>query len=130
MVKLLFVQVLIIDYILKELLVKQQNNRLLIIFCFCVHLGLSHEGDIAIDDLRIFENSCVLTPADADPSIIPSTTSSTTRATTSPPGPYDCTFENGICNGWENMENNLFNWTRVQGAVATIPRMFQFSIII
>ncbi len=91
------------------------------------YLGSSHEGDIAIDDLRMFANPCILTPANADPTAIPPTTPSTTPSTTPPPGPYDCTFENGICNGWDNMANNLFNWTRVQGIITTIPRMFQSS---
>jgi len=96
------------------------------LFNFFVDLGTSHEGDIAIDDLRIFENPCVLIPADADPSTIPPTTTSTSTipSTTNPPGPYDCTFENGICNGWDNMANNLFNWTHVQASTAIIPRMF------
>lgn len=55
------------------------------------------------------------------------TTPTTTQQTTSPPGPNDCTFENGICNGWENIEGNRFNWTRIQGAVSTMPRKFNFS---
>jgi hypothetical protein len=87
-------------------------------------LGASHEGDIAIDDLRIFENPCVITPADADPATFTTTTTTiTTTGTTSPLGTYDCTFENGICNGWDNMANNLFNWTLVQALSTVIPRM-------
>ena len=84
--------------------------------------GDSYLGDIAIDDLRIFENPCALTPADADPSNFIPTTTSTQGSTTAPTGPYDCTFENGICNGWENMVNNRFNWSRVQASGIPAPR--------
>ena len=93
----------------------------------CGYLGSSDRADIALDDLRVFDSPCVLTPANADPLTVPSTTPSTTRATTAPPGPYDCTFENGICNGWDNMLDNLFNWTRTQGATVAIPRRFSIS---
>jgi hypothetical protein len=86
-------------------------------------LGTSHEGDTAIDDLRIFDSPCVLTPADADPASLPSTTTSTQPSTTSPPGQYDCTFENGICNGWANMANNTFDWMRLQASITSLPGM-------
>ncbi|CAF0847412.1 unnamed protein product, partial [Rotaria sordida] len=85
-------------------------------------VGTSIEGDAAIDDLRIFENPCVLTPSDADPSTFIPTTS-TKPSITNPPGPYDCTFENGICNGWENMANNRFNWTLVQASTLAAPQI-------
>lgn len=86
------------------------------------HLGISHQGDIAIDDLRLFENPCILTPTDADPSQYTTTTQSTTQSTTSPPGKSDCTFESGICVGYENLPSNLFNWTHEQATKTIIPR--------
>ncbi|CAM4977745.1 unnamed protein product [Rotaria socialis] len=86
-------------------------------------VGNSFQGDAAIDDLRIFENPCVLTPPDADPSNIVPTTTSTKPTITNPPGPYDCTFESGLCNGWENMANNRFNWTRVQASTVAAPEI-------
>ncbi|CAF4818291.1 unnamed protein product, partial [Rotaria socialis] len=73
--------------------------------------------------LRIFENPCVLTPPDAEPFNIVPTTTSTRPTITNPPGPYDCTFESGICNGWENMANNQFNWTRVQASTVAAPEI-------
>ena len=97
---------------------------------YLLRLGLSDRADIAIDDLRVFENPCIITPADADPSLVPMTTPSTTRQTTLPPGPNDCTFEQGICNGWENMEGNRFNWTHIQGAVSAIPRKLPLSYVL
>ncbi|UJR31098.1 hypothetical protein I4U23_018606, partial [Adineta vaga] len=85
-------------------------------------IGDSFQGDAAIDDLRIFENPCVVTPADADPELFPPTTTTTTvPTTTNPLGPYDCTFETDSCNGWENMANNRFNWTRVQASTVPAP---------
>jgi hypothetical protein len=91
----------------------------------CFYSGKSYNGDAAIDDLRIFENPCVLTPTNAQPIIAESTTTTTTEAiTTVPLGPYDCTFETGICTGWNNMANNRFNWTRVQALTVPAPRMF------
>lgn len=84
--------------------------------------GSSHQGDIAIDDLRVYENPCKITPTNADPSQYTSTTPSTTASTTSPPGKSDCTFENGICAGYENLATNTFNWTREQATLTTIPR--------
>jgi hypothetical protein len=126
MVKLLFVQVHIIDYTLKELLViKTTRSFLFVLFNIIMYLGTSFQGDAAIDDLRIFENPCVLTPADAIPPFVgPTTTSTRPVMTTVPLGPYDCTFENGICNGWENMANNRFNWTLVQASTTATPRIF------
>ena len=91
-------------------------------------IGSSFQGDAAIDDLRIFENPCVLTPQDADPSYFVPTTTSTKPSPVSPQGPYDCTFENGICNGWENMANNQFNWTRVRASTVAAPRMSQLVV--
>ncbi|CAF4185562.1 unnamed protein product, partial [Rotaria sp. Silwood2] len=86
-------------------------------------VGKSIRGDIAIDDLRIFENPCVVIPSDADPSTFTPTTTSTKPSLTKPPGPYDCTFENGICNGWENMANTKFNWTLLQASTLAAPQI-------
>lgn len=89
-------------------------------------LGRSFQGDAAIDDLRIFENPCVLTPDEAKPEIFIPTTTSTKPTITNPPGPYDCTFEAGVCNGWQNMPNNRFNWTLVQASTVQAPGMLLF----
>lgn len=91
---------------------------------FFIDLGTSFQGDAAIDDLRIFENPCVLTPADAIPPFVVPTTTSTRPTVTDPSGPYDCTFEKGICNGWGNMANNRFNWTHVKASTSASPRIF------
>jgi hypothetical protein len=85
---------------------------------------LSIQSDAAIDDLRIFDNPCVLMPEDADPSVIVPTTPAPTPTTISPIGPYDCTFENGICNDWDNIANNRFNWTLVQALTLPAPRIY------
>ena len=100
-------------------------SGLIYVYRFVVHLGTSFQGDAAIDDLRIFENPCVLTPSDADPTLLPPSTT-TTLAPTTPIslGPYDCTFETDICNGWDNMANNRFNWTRVQALSTPAPRIY------
>ena len=58
------------------------------------------------------------------------TTPSTTRGTTLPPDPNACTFEHGICTGWENMDGNVFNWTHIQGAVAAMPRKLIVAVIL
>jgi hypothetical protein len=94
-------------------------------------LGVSFQGDAAIDDLRIFPNPCILTPTDAEPPLFTTTTTTTTQSmTTVPLGPYDCTFENGICTGWENLANNRFNWTHVQASTVPAPSMlFLFCLI-
>jgi hypothetical protein len=94
-----------------------------------IYLGVSFQGDTAIDDLRIFENPCVLTPSNADPSNLVPTTTSTRPSTTKPPGPNDCTFEDGICTGWENAAGNRFNWTRVQALSVPAPRMFYLQVL-
>jgi hypothetical protein len=86
-------------------------------------VGVSFQGDAAIDDLRIFPNPCILTPTDAEPPLFTTTTSTPQPMTTLPLGPYDCTFENGICTGWENMANNRFNWTHVQASTVPAPSM-------
>ena len=91
------------------------------------HSGASYDGDAAIDDLRIFDNPCVILPANANPDDIVPTTATTAGTTIAPAGPYDCTFENGICNGWQNMANNIFNWTLVQASTVPAPRKLSLS---
>ena len=86
--------------------------------------GSSFQGDAAIDDLRTFDNPCVLTPDNADPADLNPTTTSTRPSTISPTGTYDCTFEYGICDGWENMANNRFNWARVQANTVPAPSTY------
>ncbi|XP_047444387.1 MAM and LDL-receptor class A domain-containing protein 2 isoform X2 [Mugil cephalus] len=74
----------------------------------------SAEGSFALDDVRIMRNrSCEV--------IIPTATPTpTTTTTTAPASAMDCTFEKGLCN-WIQEVNDDLNWTLSVGLEADQP---------
>jgi len=83
-------------------------------------------GDIALDDLNLFESGlCAVVPSEADPNRVQTTTSgmSTTTAALSTfswasESEFDCNFEEWPCGGWANDASNEldFNWMRNRGS--------------
>ncbi|XP_019632083.1 PREDICTED: MAM and LDL-receptor class A domain-containing protein 2-like [Branchiostoma belcheri] len=75
--------------------------------------GLSHTGDIAIDDITFLDTGCNLKPINANPPTSP--TLAPTSATT---GTFDCDFDTDTC-GWIQATDDEFDWTRQNGGTGS-----------
>ncbi|XP_063956689.1 MAM and LDL-receptor class A domain-containing protein 1-like [Lytechinus pictus] len=73
--------------------------------------SVGYRGDIALDDIKYTEHNC---------KYVPPPTPTPTKAVTSAPLQWDCSFEGGTLCSWTQGKNDDFDWSIQTGSTPTV----------